>query len=438
MSAQSNIFSNAWWDGFVRETKNLSCPVVFKNMLAPDRINSYRDAVASIISRVAELRSTQYGFRVYLDGHQINGAEMEAIYDDPPLSGESLLAWVHRVFSEKSFGIIINSGEKFSSDFSKDIATIMAPLFERIGFPRDGIQFSIFVGNYDKTPLGIHQDYRGENVLHFHVGPGDKTMHVWDKDEYRKLTTEGGLRKGDFHALEPYAQSYQIQPGDLFFMPEGTFHVGSQKDLSVAITVWQYTHTNERFIQELLNHVHKQIKLSGKDAIEHDARPPHDGSHIDDILPISDLPDEYKDLTLHALVKKAYLDWRLEISSNAGYRNSPFKNKCREIFSTQDIVQIENPYRILTRRIDGMEKLMVYVRGHKFEIKHHDCLLDLIAVLNDGQEHKVDTLLKLLNPQWSEKVGLHFLSELHVHQGIVKVADSSQPIHQNELSGSEA
>lgn len=431
MENQPIVFSNEWWDEFIHVTKKLSVPAVFCKPLDAEKIVSYRHAVANIISAIAKLRSSQYGFRVYLEGHQLGSSEIEDIYDNPPLDGECVVQWCERVFNDKKFGVIINSGEKFDQKFSKDVAVLMKPLFDKIGLPRDGIQFSIFVGNYDKTPLGIHQDYRGENVLHLHVGPGEKIMYVWDKDEYGKLTTEGGLRKGNFNDLEPYAQSYHIQSGDLFFMPEGTFHIGAQKELSIAITVWQYTHTNGRFTQELLNHVHKQINLSGKDAIDHDLRPLQDDSHIDDIFPACELPQEYKNLTLQELIKKAYQDWRLGIFSNAGYRNPPFANKTREVFSPLDVVKIESPYRILTRRIDGMEKVMVYVRGHKFEIKYHACLLELIKALNDGREHKVSYLLKLLDPEWSEKVGLHFLSELHVYHGIVKVVNVSHLANQN-------
>jgi hypothetical protein len=47
---------------------------------------------------------------------------------------EDLAQWSARVFGEKKFGIILNTGEKFNERLSAGIAAQMAPLFAQIGF----------------------------------------------------------------------------------------------------------------------------------------------------------------------------------------------------------------------------------------------------------------------------------------------------------------
>lgn len=417
---QPKPFSDEWWNEFLLETRRLSAPAVFANAIAPDRIAFLQQSVLSVVATLCRLRTVRYGFRAYADGRLLDRDEMQKVYDQPPLPDENLEGWTQRVFQDRKFGFIINAGEKFDEAFSRDIAIAMAPLLRQTGFPRDGIQFTLFIGNYDKTPLGIHQDIRGENVTHFHVGPGRKTMYVWDKEHYRQLTNEGGLKHRDFPALKPHAKKFLIESGDLFFMPEGTFHIGVQDELSIGITVWQYTHTNTDLARSMLRHAWTQVRPIEADAIVHDVNPPDDDSHIDGIVAPHTVPAEYRNLTLDGLVKTAYVDWRHILFSNAGYRNPPFEREQREAFSRDDEVQLDAPYRILTRRIEGTGKMIVYIRGHRLELNDHPCLVRFIERLNDGQSHAVPELLGLLDARWSDKVGLHLLSEMHLYRGLVK------------------
>lgn len=420
MTYQPKPFSDAWWNEFLLETRRLSAPAVFANAIAPDRIAFLRQSVLNVVATICRLRTVQYGFRAYADSRQLDRDEMQWVYDHPPLAGESLETWTQRVFADRKFGFIINAGEKFDEAFSQDIAIAMAPLLRQTGFPRDGIQFTLFIGNYDKTPLGIHQDIRGENVTHFHVGPGRKTMYVWDKEHYRQLTNEGGLKHRDFPALKPHAKKFLIEAGDLFFMPEGTFHIGVQDELSIGITVWQYTHTNSDLARSMLRHAWTQVRPIDPDGILHDITPPDDDTHIDGILAEHTLPHEYRHQTLEGLVKTAYVDWRHILHSNAGYRNPSFERPQREAFSRDDEVQLDAPYRILTRRIDGTGKMILYIRGHRLEVNDHPCIVDFVEKLNDGESHPVPELLGLLDKRWSDKVGLHLLSEMHLYRGLVK------------------
>ncbi len=420
MTYQPQPFSDAWWNEFLLETRQLSAPAVFAKAIEPDRIAFHRQSVLNVVATLFRLRTARYGFRAYVDGRLLDRDEMEKVYDQPPAPGESLEAWCARAFQDRKFGFIINAGEKFDEAFSRDIALALAPLLRQAGIPRDGIQFTLFLGNYDKTPLGIHQDIRGENVTHFHVGPGSKVMYVWDKEDYRRLTNEGGLKHRDFPALKPHAKKFRIEAGDLFFMPEGTFHIGVQDELSIGITVWQYTHTNSDLARSMLRHAWTQVRPIDADAIVHDGTAPDDDTHIDSIVAPQTVPAEYRHLTLEGLVKTAYVDWRHILFSNAGYRNPPFEREQREAFSRDDEVQLDAPYRILTRKIAGTGKMILYIRGHRLELNDHACLVDFVERLNDGEPHPVAELLGLLDERWSDKVGLHLLSEIHRYRGLAR------------------
>lgn len=61
-------------------------------------------------------------------------------------------------------------------------------------------------------PLGIHQDRRGENVIHFHLGHGDKQMYIWDEDAYKELT-DLKHNNTDIAPLLPHAKEYSFGIG---------------------------------------------------------------------------------------------------------------------------------------------------------------------------------------------------------------------------------
>ncbi|WP_168194855.1 cupin domain-containing protein [Chromobacterium phragmitis] len=424
MSEPAPSFSAEWWEVFLKESRQLSCPVVFKGALGQARAALFRQAVLDILATLARLRTARYGLRIYAAGRLLDSDEMNRIYDSPPQAGESLECWSGRVFPQTPFGIILNAGEKFHHGLSCEVAQMLAPLFERVGLPREGVQFSIFIGDYDKTPLGIHQDKRGENVIHLHVGPGAKTMYLWEPEQYRRLTDEQGIPERDFNALKPHARTFRFESGDLFFMPEGTFHIGAQSELSIGITVWQYTHTNQMLADNLHAFLLKQLQAASDGAIVHDPSPPQDTRALDAILAQRRLPDEYRGRDYDQLLRLAYLDWRHCLASNAGYRNPPFPRDDKASLEADDQVLMETPYRILTR--DTMPgRMAVYVRGNKLEMNRHSGLIAMLDRLNQNQPCAVAELLELLDPAWPEKIGLHLLGELLRWRGIRRLEPPS-------------
>ena len=77
----------------------------------------------------------------------------------------------------------MNNNEAFSEQLASRVLKMMSSLFEIAGLPPLGNEITVFIGNYGWTPLGIHKDHTGENVLHFHLGPGRKQMYIWEISE---------------------------------------------------------------------------------------------------------------------------------------------------------------------------------------------------------------------------------------------------------------
>jgi hypothetical protein len=417
----SATFSKAWWDEFMRATSTLTQAAVVRNCLDRPKIALYEECVLEILRELARLRTNKYGYRVYVEGQIIEDGEMGAIYDAPPAIGEGFDSWIKRVFGDKRFGIIINKGEKFNHALSRDIALAMQPLFAQTGFPQEGVNFTLFIGNYDKTPLGIHQDKRGESVMHFHLGPGDKTMYLWEPEDYEAKISSGQYHRKNIAPLLPFARVFKFGPGDLFFMPEGTYHIGEQDSMSVAVTVWRYNHTDDRLFNNMHNLVHSNIRGQKSFAMRGDRNDADDTSALDPILSGYALADNLKGLSYADLIRETYRDWRLSLHSNAGFRGIPFARQEDGTFAASERVALEQPYQMRVKRGVIGGKMHVFVRGHKLEMRDFACIETLVNTLNDGRERSVGELLGLLDGDWPAAIGQHILGQLYRHHGIRKV-----------------
>lgn len=412
-------FSDKWWDDFLSETDYLTKTKVINNCLSSDETTLYRKYVLQILKVLAHLRTDKYGYRIYVDGRQLDINGMNDIYDQPPLDDETLEEWSERVFKDKKFGIIINLGEKFNLELSKDVALKVEPYLEKIGFPREGINFSIFIGNYDKTPLGIHKDPPGQDVMHFHLGPNGKTMYTWERELYEDLIKNKNFEKQDVSGLLPYSTKFSFEEGDMYFMPEGEYHIGEQEGLSIAITFWRYNHTKDKLARKLQNVLLNQFMKNNEDLLEQDQNELNDVCGLDSTLDIFNIPEEMENMNYKDLMRQAYKDLRYSIQSNAGYRTSPFIRKEKIEFSIDDIIQVEQPFKILYKESINKDKLHVFVRGAKLELNNFECIKDFINLINDGEPHRVSILLDLLNKEWDDEIGFHILSLLYINNGIV-------------------
>jgi hypothetical protein len=409
-------FSESWWVAFLERTRRLTSPTVVNNCFDADKREFFEQSVMQVLRELCRLRTNEYGLRIYINGEQLPRKRLDHFYDNPPAPDESLAAWVSRVFPEQEFGIIINTGEKFVHELSQEIARMLAPLFASLGFPREGVNYTIFIGNYDKTPLGIHQDKRGENVMHFHLGPARKTMFLWDETTYRDLLKT--YPRSDVASFKPHAVEYTFGPGDVFFMPEGTFHIGEQEGFSMGLTVWQYNHSDAYLLKNLHARIGQRIATTSEVVIASDQSNPESTAGLAQALQAHDVDSAFGDKSYAQLLREAYRDSRYALHSNGGYRGAPFFIAETPDMHESSVVRIVAPYRILVRVAEEENQLHVYVRGHRIEMRNFSCIHALVEKINEGGHCAVGQLLDVLDPAWDRSIGQYFLLELYKRRGI--------------------
>jgi len=117
---ENEKFTQVWWNLFIAQTQGLKKTTVFEDCLNSDETLLMRNYLMDIITQLSQMRTSQFGYRVFLDGQQLGQKAMETIYDKPPLPEESFEDWAARSFKDVKFGMIINRGEKFSPDLPRE------------------------------------------------------------------------------------------------------------------------------------------------------------------------------------------------------------------------------------------------------------------------------------------------------------------------------
>ncbi|AOZ51192.1 hypothetical protein [Chromobacterium vaccinii] len=406
-------FDADWWTGFLARTEQMSQPCVFDDALDASQTRVMRRQVLDILAELGQVHKAKYGYRLWLDGLKVD--ELDEHFALHPLPRENVEDWVGRAFGERKFGIILNRGEKFSPGLSQAIAHILEPALKTIGMPTEGILFTVFIGNYDMTPLGIHKDSPGKSVIHFHLGPGPKTMYTWRDDDYVTAPGEKRHNNRDIAPHLPSAVRHTFGEGQLYFMPENMFHLGTQDQLSIGIACWFYNRSDHDFACELLHRVREAHLRPSEIMLKADRRPIDDIGAVESALSLLALPS---DGDLRALMRDVYRDLRYSLFSNGGYRNSPVPREDKPAMHADSRVAIEPPYRMLCRPAPEAGRLELYVRGTKISLGSFPELEGIVDRLNGGGKLAVGDIVAMVDDPLAEKKVHYLLGLLHRYRGI--------------------
>ena len=419
---QEKTFSTDWWKNtFIKTTEAFTKTSVFKDCLAKSETAIMRENILDIVRLLCKLRTNQFGFRIYEDGRQLGTKEMNRVYDSPPKKGESLQEWTDRTFGDKKFGMIINRGEKLHNELAQRMAYKITPLLDQVGTPMLGINFTIFIGNYGWTPLGIHTDAPGESVTHFHLGPGGKTMYTWNREQYEELAGENKYNNKDTKKFLPHANVHPFEEGDLYYMPPNEFHIGRADELSIGLTLWLNNHLKTDLAKKLLRVITDQYLTASNETMLMDKNPLEDLSAAEQAIEMFTIPKDMENLGFRDLMRETFKDYRYSLYSNSGYWTRPFPKEVEEEYTVEDSFQIVKPFVMKYTESLDKENLLIYSRGTKVVLHNFECIKQLVDKINEGNVISVKEALSILDSDWEESVGLYIITLLDTYNGIEKI-----------------
>jgi hypothetical protein len=139
-------------------------------------------------------------------------------------------ARIERQLNGRKFAVVINSLQAHDERLWVRMREFLRPLSERI--PAYSTNVCLFLGNYDRTPYGVHRD--PGSIFQFVAG-GRKRMRVWPAESF--TDRDGPVRRVP-GAGPDEGTVLEGGPGDVLFWPSSHWHVGEGLDsFSIALSL---------------------------------------------------------------------------------------------------------------------------------------------------------------------------------------------------------
>jgi Cupin superfamily protein len=354
-------------------------------------------------------------FRVWISGVESRDYKQK-VTDNPPELDETFAGWSNRIFGYLKFGMIINNVEKYDSDLNaKVLETIQIISDNKI--PSGGYDMAFFIGNYDQTPLGIHKDLQGGRTIHFHLGPGKKTIYQWD-DRTIEQYAHNLPNEVDFDLLVPQANHFTFKEGDLFFMPENIWHVGRSDGLSMALSCWFNYFNRNQLLDDLFKYTRERLLINNEKTMSSFSNEEDIYNSERPVFQFNLFP-RHKE-AIEAFFTELYDAYRVELLSNGGFITPPKKLSTATTIKLKSHIKLFQPFLIFQKEIDS-SKTSLFVRGRQIIIPNHLKLPNVISDINSGKTFEVKVLVEPLLDVWSEDLALYVVNQLIANQGIVVI-----------------
>lgn len=304
------------------------------------------------------------------------------------MSVVSYAARVSHQIQGRRFGLVAEDFHIHSAEIWLRIRELFHGLFAFIGIPGEKATSALFLGNYEKTPYGLHVGEAGSFKL---VIEGRKRVRVWPPHYFRdkKDVTP------DYERFLDGSIVLEGDPGDVFYWPSGFAHVGESVDggLVMSITVALFMDSRASIdLSEAAKMV--ENRLEGTDAANlypvRCSTIQESAEKLPQVLEIATkaLRDASRDSQLK---QDMQIQWLNRLSS-CGFAKVP-PPLPSEPMEDDRIVRGDPHYPILRLLTDDSE-MLCSANGHAFSVAAHPHILKLLERLNRGEACAVKNLME--------------------------------------------
>lgn len=151
-----------------------------------------------------------------------------------PRSGERTFDAYARRLAEVAGGrrhaLIVNRLHRFDAGLWRRERDWFAPLWARTGLPSGSAITTLFHGDYEHSPIGVHKDRFATFLF---VLSGRKRMRFWPRRPWREAVTT----VLDYAAYLSASFAVDVGPGEALYWPASFYHVGETVGAGTATSV---------------------------------------------------------------------------------------------------------------------------------------------------------------------------------------------------------
>lgn len=210
----------SFWKRFAKTTwekKSVTIKSIRSPLLELDQKVIF-DLLVKYSNRCRRLKNAE-GMKLYVDGHR--QFESEVLRHLPKKSDRSFAGYHDRMSSQYSdYCLVCDELLQVDHDKHENLTEFLAELFSEVGMPNRFAEMGLYLGNYRKTPFGVHEDPCG--VFSFPV-VGKKKFRVWEPAVVKhnpKLAQ--AFSYGKYKAA---SQVLEARVGDMTYWPSSAWHI---------------------------------------------------------------------------------------------------------------------------------------------------------------------------------------------------------------------
>lgn len=402
--AASTVLDQKFWQNFAKnhwEKKPLIARNVQSGLLQMTDAEIF-DLLVTYSDRCREMNDPE-GLKFFIDGVKSDPEEVLELL--PEKSDKSLLGYHQRMNAEFSDYCLVCDEllqvnlkkQHLLQDFTED-------LFRHVGLPNRFSEIGLYLGNYRKTPFGVHVDSCG--VFSFPVA-GVKRFRLWPAaygDKHPELD-----RTFNYEKHKKHSQLVEVGPGDMTYWPSSEWHI-AESDGSFSATwslgVWVDQTHGDMFGTALRELVDTKLGASAA-KVTTPFKTLHDKSGK-----LGDLPQIYKD-SLKALkslsaaeLEEAFLKSWMKHISLQGFKTVPVSEVKVSAKSRLQLRSVRSP--VLWQQTSMNKKHFSLSYGGVLVQSSSAGLLQMVKDLNAGKVCSPAQYLKTKG----EKLDLGLLQEL--------------------------
>ncbi|GEM_PF-3389409 len=335
--------------------------------------SAHRDYLLRALRLSAQLGPQHARLRFWVDGAKTGDAEtlklVRSVWEE-----DSFPSWTGREWGDKEISIVIGQLEAIDEELAIAAARYIRPHLLAIEQPL-AIALGVFAGRYAYSAFGIHCDVHLERVLHFHAGPGAKTLLVWpDKNDVQGLIG----KFPDDEALET-AQSLNAEAGDMLSVVSPTHHIGSAPEPCTNLCLL-FTRFKP---MEMLVDLARELNWWRRDGLDSETNFAVD--------PVAYLPEAWRQQSMARVMEEAMWLKRLASLSNGGLAASPLPRKW--IPARGQLVRLAAPEVFPLLFAESFGQTVMAARGKLRPLPDHKGLLAWCEALAAGETMEADELL---------------------------------------------
>jgi hypothetical protein len=316
----SDVAKNKFWDNFSKKIWEKRSVVVrnFESEVSAIKEQQVFQMLVSYSSHCRKIKNST-GFKFYIDGQLQYHEDIFQFLpkaQDQNFSGYN--SRMEEIFSD--YCLVCDELLLTSQNEFQKLKAFTNELFKHIGLPNRFSEIGLYVGNYRKTPFGVHVD--GCGVFSFPV-VGKKSFRIWSAYFARKNPTLNRAHK--YEKFKKNSQLLKTQVGDMAYWPSSAWHI-AESDGSFSATwslgVW-VDQTHQQTIEESLKPLLKK-KLGRGGLVSSTVEVGSDKNGQ-----IKNLPKNYLDsisvlrkLSENEIYDALMTDWVLH-KSKMGFKNLP-------------------------------------------------------------------------------------------------------------------